>query len=209
MKKMMKTLMVGSLLLSSLAFGAESEGKNMMVRMRAINVMPQESGTPSVVGGKVKLNNESVPEIDISYFFNENLAVELILATATHEAMAYNTALKNLDLGDVSILPPTLLVQYHHQFGKLKPYVGAGVNYTFFYGEDPGVAKNVTYDDSFGYALQIGGDYEIAQDVYFNVDVKKIFLSTDVNVETYSNGSVSAKVDVDPYIIGLGVGLRF
>lgn len=209
MKQMMKTLMMGSLILSPFLASADAGEKNMMVRMRAINVMPQESGTPSVVGGKVKINNESVPEIDISYFFNENFALELILATATHEAMAYNTALKNLDLGDVSLLPPTLLAQYHHKFGKLKPYVGAGVNYTFFYGEDPGVAKNVTYDNSFGYAFQVGLDYEIGENVFFNVDVKKLYLSTDVNVETYSNGSVSAKVDIDPYIVGLGVGLRF
>lgn len=209
MKKMMKTLMLGSLILSPILANADMGSKNMMVRMRAINVMPQEKGTPSVVGGEVKLNNESVPELDISYFFNENFALELILATATHEAMAYKTSLNNLDLGDVSILPPTLLAQYHQQFGKFKPYLGAGINYTIFYGEDSGVAKKVTYEDAFGYAFQVGADYEIQDNVYLNFDVKKLFLSTDVNVETYSNGSVSAKVDVDPYIVGLGVGLRF
>lgn len=55
--------------------------------------MPDESGTPSVVKGDVKLNNASVPEIDFSYFFNKNFAMELILATTTHKASVQKSAL--------------------------------------------------------------------------------------------------------------------
>lgn len=205
MKIAVRSLLSGLLLFGTLNVYAG----DLMVRMRAINVMPDESGTPTVIGGSVKLNNESVPEVDFSYFFNQHFALELILATATHKASAYGTALNNLDLGDVSLLPPTLLAQYHHTFGNFKPYVGAGINYTFFYGEDPGVARTVSYDNSFGYAMQVGGDYKIAENTYVNFDIKKVMLSTDVHVDTYSNGSVDAKVDIDPWIIGLGVGFMF
>lgn len=205
MKTKLSALLISSVLLSSTAAFAD----NMMVRMRAINVMPDEKGTPSVVGGDVNLNNASVPELDFSYFFTKNFAMELILATTTHKASATKTALNNLDLGDVSLLPPTLLAQYHHEFGKFKPYVGAGLNYTIFYGEDPGVAREVTYDDSFGYAFQVGGDYQIGDNLYLNFDIKKIYLSTDVEVKTYANGNVTADVDIDPLIVGLGLGFRF
>lgn len=203
----MKKLLLSVVALSSLSAFATSQ--NMMMRMRAINIMPDEKGTPTVVGGEVKINNESVPEVDFSYFVNDSIAFELILATATHKTSAYNTSLKNLDLGDVSLLPPTLLVQYHHEMGNFKPYVGAGINYTLFYGKDTGVAKNVTYENSLGYALQVGGDYKVAENLYLNFDVKKIFLSTDVEVETYSNGTVKAEVDIDPYVVGLGFGFKF
>lgn len=203
----MKNLLLSVVALSSLS--AFATPQNMMMRMRAINIMPDEKGTPTVVGGEVKLNNESVPEVDFSYFVNDSIAFELILATATHKASAYNTSLKNLDLGDVSLLPPTLLVQYHYAMGNFKPYIGAGINYTLFYGKDTGVAKNVTYDNSLGYALQVGGDYKVAENLYLNFDVKKIFLSTDVEVETYSNGTVQAEVDIDPYVMGLGFGFKF
>lgn len=190
-------------------FSAQAMDKNMMVRMRTIAIMPDESGSPSVVGGKVKLTDDSVPEIDFSYFFNDRFALELILATAQHKASANKTSLNNLDLGEVSLLPPTLLAQYHHEFGKFKPYVGAGLNYTIFYNAEPGIARSVRYDNSLGYALQVGGDYEIADNIYLNFDIKKLYLSTNVEVNTYSNGTVTADVDINPWIVGLGIGTRF
>lgn len=205
----MKRIFKASLFLMTLIPSLQANAADMMVRMRAINVMPVESGSPSVIGGEVKLNNESVPEVDFTYFINESFAFELVLATASHEAQAYGTALNNLDLGDVTLLPPTLTAQYHMNLGKLKPYVGAGVNYTFFYGEEPGVAKSVSYENSFGWALQVGVDYQIKEDIYLNLDLKRIALSTDVHVETYSNGAVDAKVDIDPLIAGIGIGYRF
>jgi outer membrane protein len=207
MKRLLNLTTITALLFTFSLTTLASE--NMMVRMRAINVMPDESGTPTVIGGEVKLNNDSVPEIDFTYFINKNFAIELILATTTHKASAFNTSLNNLDLGDVSLLPPTLTAQYHHDFGNFKPYVGVGLNYTFFYGADYGVAKNVEYDNSLGYALQIGTDYKIGENLYLNVDIKKIYLSTDVKVDTYSNGSVTADVEINPYIVGLGLGFKF
>jgi outer membrane protein len=188
------------------AFAAD---KNWMMRVRGITVNPDESGTPTLIGGEAKLSNESVPEVDFSYFITNNFAVELILATTTHDVYVANSSLNGLDLGNVSLLPPTLLVQYHHQMNKFKPYVGVGINYTHFYGVKAGELKTVTYDDSFGYAFQLGGDYEIASDVYLNYDIKKVLLSTDLTATTYSNATVTADVDIDPWIVGLGIGYRF
>ena len=186
----------------------------MMVRMRGISITPVEDGHVSTIGGKVQIANASVPEVDFSYFFNENFALELILATATHKVGVHGTSVgsnSNIDLGSVSLLPPTLLAQYHRQYGKFKPYLGAGVNYTVFYGADQGsndAVKNVSYDNSFGYAFQVGTDYEIAQNTYINFDVKKLYLDTKATVKT-SLGTVTSDVDIDPWIIGLGIGYRF
>jgi outer membrane protein len=105
------------------------------------------------------------------------------------------------------VLPPTLLAQYHFMADKqFSPYVGAGLNYTVFYNVDPGAFTSVEYDNGFGYALQIGADYKLDEHWMLNADVKKIFLSTDVSV---NNGAVRANVDLDPWVIGLGVGYRF
>ena len=206
MKKTM--LFILAFLFTSFASAAE---KNMMVRLRGIAVNPDESGTPTVIGGSVALSNESVPEVDFSYFFNENLALELILATASHEAgvegNTNNTS--SIDLGTVSLLPPTLTFQYHFNAEKFKPYLGAGINYTHFYGVNNGGVKSVEYDDAFGYAFQVGTDYLIGDNLYLNFDVKKAFISTDVTVTTYTNTTVTADVDIDPWIVGIGIGTRF
>jgi len=205
----MKKLMCLLLLVSSIASAAE---KNWMMRFRGIMVNPDESGTPTVIGGNANLSNDAVPEVDFTYFFNKNFALELILATSTHTTTVVgatnNTAA--VDLGQVSLLPPTLTFQYHNELSKkVRGYVGAGINYTHFYGVKTGGVKSVDYDDSFGYAFQVGADYEIKKDVFINFDIKKVMLSTDLTATTYANTTVTADVDIDPWIVGMGVGYRF
>ncbi len=203
-----KTKVTSLIIASFISFTSYAKGDDMMVRMRTINIMPDEKGTTDVAGGSVHLQSESVPEVDFTYFITDSIGLELIAATANHSASVYNSSLGNLNLGEVSLLPPTLLVQYHHEFGNFKPYVGVGLNYTFFYGEDPGQFKGVSYDNSFGWEAQIGADYKVAERVYLNFDLKRIAISTDVTVD-YSGTIVKSDLDINPIVAGLGIGYRF
>ena len=123
---------------------------------------------------------------------------------------AVNTAVGDVDLGDIWLLPPTLTVQYHIlPDGKFRPYVGAGVNYTVFFNEDEGpVATAIDYDNAFGWALQAGFDVGLNDQWALNFDVKKLWLSTDVDVSALGT-VVSTEVDIDPWLIGFGVAYRF
>jgi outer membrane protein len=178
------------------------------VRLRALGVMPDASGTVTVAGvplaGSLSATDSLVPEIDFTYFFADHWAAELIAATTQHSVHQTTAG----DIGSVWLLPPTLTVQYHfNPEGTFRPYVGAGVNYTFFYSPRSPL-PGISYGDSFGWALQAGVDVPIGANGYFlNADVKKLFLSTDVSA---LGGLVRAKgVDLNPWIIGLGVGYRF
>lgn len=176
------------------------------VRLRLIDVVPQESSTVSI-GGEVTADNSLVPELDITYFWSKNFATELILATSKHNIGAVGTALGDVDLGHTWVLPPTLLAQYHfNPDGKLRPYLGAGINYTFFYSEDAGDLSTIDYDNGFGFALQGGIDIGLDDHWMLNADVKKIWLNTDVSI---NGGAVTADVDLDPWVFGLGFGYRF
>jgi len=180
-----------------------------LIRLRVIDVIPDENADIDVIGGDVKISDRIVPELDISYFFTENIAAELILATNSHDVSVSGTTLGEVDLGNVSLLPPTLTLQYHFApRASFRPYVGMGVNYTMFYDNDPGQAVSVNYDNSFGVALQAGADIPINDTYFFNVDVKKLFLSTDVTVDA-GVATVGADVDINPWIVGVGVGRRF
>lgn len=180
-----------------------------IIRLRAIDVIPDESADIDIIGGTAEISNQVVPELDISYFFSENIAAELILATNPHDVSVTGTTLGDVDLGDVTLLPPTLTLQYHFApRASFRPYVGAGVNYTMFYDNDPGQAISVNYDNGFGFALQAGADIPVNETYFFNVDVKKVFLSTDVTVDA-GVATVGADVGIDPWIIGVGVGRRF
>jgi len=210
-----KKCMAGAVVLASLAVPAAAqefkpkEAGDFLLRVRGIAVLPDEDSTVSVIGGDVDASNEYVPEIDISYFFTENIALELIAATTEHDMAANNTTLGNVDLGEVSLLPPTLTAQYHFMpKSRFSPYLGVGINYTLFYDEEAagGTVTAIEYDNSVGLALQAGMDYAISGNWSANLDVKKVWINTDVSI---NNGAIAADVDLDPWIIGVGIGYRF
>lgn len=204
-----KTLLVTSTLLTVFYASqvlAADEGK-WLVRGRVLDVIPVESGDISPIGGNAKISNDVVPEIDVSYFFSPNIAVELIAATSKHDVTAKSTSLGDVNAGDVWLLPPTLTLQYHFtQLKSIKPYVGAGINYTHFYNADSGDLNNAKYSDSVGPALQVGVDIPIKDHWYFNFDVKKLWIKTDAK---FNDGTIRSNVDINPWVVGTGIGYRF
>ncbi|MGB5821783.1 MAG: OmpW family outer membrane protein [Saonia sp.] len=202
--------------LSNLAYAQEElnttdDFSKWQIRLRGIAVVPDESATIETIGGDADISTAIVPELDITYFFTENWSAELILATAKHDVEAIDTAAGDIDLGHVWLLPPTLLGQYHFTGGDFVPYLGAGVNLTLFYGVDEGpVADDVDYDTAVGFAFQGGFDFMLDDKWFLNLDVKKLFLSTDATVNATSalGATVNADVDINPWIIGLGVGIK-
>lgn len=190
-----------------MGFKGKSAG-DILIRGRVVGVVPDEDVKSNSLGGEGKVDNDVIPELDFSYFVTDNIALELIAGTSKHD-VSWNTGAANLDLGSVRLLPPTLTLQYHFlSKERFSPYVGAGINYTFFYDSKSGQFQDVKYDDGFGYAFQAGFDYAISGPWSLNVDVKKIFLNTDVSVNTGA-GTVKADADLDPWLFGIGIGYRF
>jgi len=192
-----------------------NEFKRWQVRLKAVGVAPEESATIGIIGGDVAISNALIPELDFTYFFTENFAAELILGTAKHDVQAINTAAGDVNLGSVWLLPPTLTAQYHFYTSDkkvFKPYIGAGVNYTLFYNVKSGDVADVTYDNALGYAAQLGFDLMVDDTFFVNVDVKRLFLSTDVSVDASNLAPgliIPAEVDINPWLVGVGVGMKF
>ena len=197
---------------SDMAYAGENARENegpWLIRGRAIWVAPDEDASITAIGGTADIDDAVMPELDISYFFTDNIAAELILAVSPHDVAAVGTALGNVDLGDVWLLPPTLLLQYHFTpHAQFRPYAGAGINYTIFFNADAagGAVTNVDYDNALGWALQAGVDYDLGGGWLLNADLKKLFLSTDISL---NGGAIVADVDIDPWIFGVGFGYRF
>lgn len=191
----MKKILMAAALIAALPASALAD--NWMMRVRAIQVAPDVDTSPALPG--LDVSKEWVPEVDFTYFVSSNIGVELILGTARHEV-----TLGGASLGKLNHLPPTLTVQYHFDATpSIKPYVGAGVNYTRFYNVDlPGLSVD---RNSFGGALQAGVDIAITKNGYLNLDVKKIWIETDVK----AGGAKLTTLDIDPLVWGIGYGFRF
>jgi len=180
--------------------------ERFQVRARVIGVFADGDGRENVTGLNTDVEHAVTPELDVSYFFTNNIAAELIAATSKHKI----TAGPN-DIGDAWILPPTLTLQYHFTpDNKFSPYVGAGLNYSLFYGEDDGTGfNNLDVSGGIGYALQAGFDYWLSDNWGLNVDAKYIDLDVDVDVNLGATALSADNVGLNPWVLGAGVSYRF
>lgn len=178
-----------------------------LVRVRAVNIDPankSDAGGPlSLPGDAISVSSKVIPEVDISYFFTPNIAAELILTyPQEHDVSLAGTG----KIGTFKHLPPTLTVQYHFTpEAKFSPYVGAGVNYTRISNVNLLNGAADLDRNSFGLALQAGVDFKLDKNWSINLDVKKVQIRSDVT----AGGAKVTNVQVDPLLVGVGVGYRF
>lgn len=205
MKKLLLSIIVIAFIsINAIAQEDSNDFNRWQARLRVIAIIPDVDD--DLDAANVDVSTAVVPELDFTYFFDENWAAELILATAKHNVdVDLGTG---VDLGHVWILPPTLSLQYHFTGGTVKPYLGAGINYTFFYGIDEGDVDAMDYEDAVGFSMQGGLDFDLNDYWFLNVDLKKLLLKTDVEVDT-GEDIIPVEVDINPWIIGVGIGVKF
>lgn len=216
---------------------AHAEAGDWVVRVRALNVAPNERsdlgkdvnklglGTLMSADAELKVSDKVIPELDISYYFTKHIAAELILATGTRHNVRINddtlaTTLGDQDLGSVNLLPPTLTAQWHFNPDQMiDPYIGAGINYTLFMDKKLSVNKGAltgykikTDSDSWGWALQAGVDINLDDGWLLNADIKYATIDTTVKLKGAATGNAWAKIDdldINPWVIGFGIGKKF
>lgn len=214
MKKIALALCAGAALASSAAMAAQGD---ILARFRVINVNPDVKTTGLLASPlSAGVQDDTIPELDFTYMITNNVGAELILGTSRHSVTANRTALGggNGSIGKVSVLPPTLTLQYHfNPEGAIRPYVGAGLNYTRFYragGLSTEVGGVSIKKNSFGPALQVGMDVPVAKNVFLNVDLKKIWIDTKATGNSGAiNGVSLGKLEINPLVFGVGVGMKF
>lgn len=234
---MKKSLLVLAIAAAFAPVLAHAEAGDWVVRARAVNISPNEdsslgktvnknigAGTMSP-GAELAVDNNWIPEFDISYYITKNIAAELILAVGTRHDVSVKGdsvgAVGNQDLGSVNLLPPTLTLQWHFNPDQMiDPYVGAGINYTNFLDKKLKFEKGALIgntikleSDSWGYALQAGVDVNLKDGWLINADVKYVTIDTDVKTRNGANNTGAwtkiDELDINPWVFGLGIGKKF
>jgi outer membrane protein len=209
-------LWIGAVALLVMAAGAvpaqagDSNG-NFQVKLGVTGVIFDDhtksltnNGNP-IVGAAAETNDNVIPTLMLTYFLNQNWAVELFCCFDQVNVTGTGT-LAGTKLASTWAFPPILTLQYHFtHFGPIKPYVGAGVEWIHYFKESSNLGGSVNFDDSWGFALQGGADYDLGQGWSLGLDVKKVWENTQL---TYSNGIV-AKHDLDPLFVTANLGYRF
>ncbi|QWD64827.1 OmpW family protein [Polynucleobacter sp. MWH-UH2A] len=202
--------------LAPIAAQAQAQENPWMLRVRAAYLDFQNgqsnnanSQNLGVAAQNIRAQKEWIPEFDITYFFTKNIAAELVL-TYPQNVNIYSN-LNGQKSGTITALPPSLLAQYHFtDLGAVKPYIGAGVNYTIFgnTGNFGGINNALTVgNSSFGFAGQVGLDYMFDKNWGMNLDVKYITMNTKVN--SASTGQNIGTLTLNPWVPAVGVTYKF
>lgn len=212
----MKKLAVAALVLSTLTAGsawAHEQGE-FFIRAGSATVRPNEGakGTLGHLHG-FNVDNNTQLGLTFTYMATDNIGIELLAATPFRHKIGTGAT---GNIAKAHDLPPTLMAQWY--FGdastKLRPYIGAGVNYTTFWGEkfnDTGKEaglSNLSMKDSWGLAGQVGMDYLINRDWLINASVW--YMDIDTKARYNMNGvHHSDKVRIDPWVFMFSAGYRF
>lgn len=183
-----------------LAYGAG----DFFTRVGVAKVEPK-SDNGSLAGGAfaVDVQDKTDFAFTLGYRFHDKMGIELLAALP----FEHDIALNDDNLASTKHLPPTLTLQYYPLGGtdaRVQPYVGAGINYTFFSDEELAIGE-LELDDSWGAAAQVGIDLLIDENWALNAAAWYIDIDTDATI----NGAAAGTVEIDPLVVMAGLSYRF
>jgi len=176
------------------------------------NVAPKSNngtlvGTP--LGDlKIDVGNNARPTITAEYFLKDNLGVEVLAS------LPFQHDIKVVGVGKVGStkhLPPTVSLQYHFGTGKVRPFVGAGVNYTRFFSTKsagPIAGARLDLSDSWGLAAHLGIDFKVSDKGALRIDYRFIDIDTKVKLNGANLGAPNT-VHIDPSVYGVAYVYSF
>lgn len=205
--KMLKGMLAATLAGGLLAGTAQAyEAGDWLGRVGVWGVFPKSDNLNLGPGADLNVDDGYSLGFNFTYMATPNLGLELILALPfSHDVKLSGAG----DVADTKHLPPTLFAQYHFMpQSNFRPYVGLGLNYTMFFDEGTKGAlagKKLKLKDSIGLAGQVGIDIDVAPNWFVNAEVSYMDIDTKAKVDGASIGTV----EIDPWVVGLNVGMRF
>ncbi|MFT3666828.1 OmpW/AlkL family protein [Piscinibacter sp.] len=143
--------------------------------------------------------------------FTPEIGVELIIGVPPKiKAKATGTvAFLGDDILSARNVAPTLIVNYH--FGsegdRLRPYLGAGINYTKFTSVKSKLASNVKMSDSTGLVVQAGVDYAFDKNWGLFASVARV--DTKSKLVAAGTTVLTTEIDFRPVTYAVGLSYRF
>ncbi|GIU24782.1 outer membrane protein OmpW [Shewanella schlegeliana] len=212
-KKIVSSLIATALLTTGFTSSALAhQAGDIIVRAGVAVVAPNESSQDVLGLGEFGVEDNTQLGLNFGYMLTDNIGIELLAATP----FSHDITLGELGkIAETKHLPPTLVAQYY--FGdaqsKLRPYIGAGVNFTNFFDNEftndlNGALTDLSMSNSWGLAAQVGLDYQINDSWLVNASVWYAQISTDVKFN-FVGDAQKVETDIDPWVYMISVGYTF
>lgn len=198
---------------------------DIIARVGAVNVNPNDSSSNINVGGSdlgidVSVDDDTQMGLNFAYFLTDRVNLEVLAATPFTHDVDFGVADPlgtGTQLGEVTHLPPTISINYYFNdpASAFQPYVGLGVNYTVFFDEEFTGANeaagldDLSLDDSFGLAAQLGLDYMLNDKWFLNGSIRYIDIDTEASFRLNGTKGEVRKIEIDPLVSMISVGYRF
>lgn len=214
-KPVCRKLALGVAVVGALALGgggALAAGGDWIVRVGPAHVSPNDdSGELSgVAGAEVSVDSATSLGITVTWMANEQVGIGVLGAWPFRHDIQGAGALAGAGrIAEVKHLPPTVTLQYHlNPAAGIRPYVGAGINYTTFFSEKThGLGgASISLDDSWGWAIEAGVDIDVGRDWFASAQLWYLAIDTTAKL---GDGLGDIAVDIDPWVAMIGAGRRF
>lgn len=233
--KVASTLLKASLaaaLIAAPAFASAYEKGDWIFRVGAATVAPDgdsdliiiPTDPATVLPNGVDVDDDTQLGLTLSYMFADKWSVELLASTPFEHDIELADA--PVAAGSTKHLPPTVTINWYPRGGEegWQPFIGAGLNYTYFWdeqvdgelegalgdilGADGPVPANLSLSDSWGVALRAGFDYPINEKWAVTASMYWINIETEATLATAA-GDVQWDVAIDPFVWKFGVAYTF
>ena len=206
-----RSTLAAALALAAMPAFAQSAG-HWTVGIGAHNVAPKSDNgtlTATPLGNlSMDVGSNARPTVTAEYFIKDNLGIEVLAALPfQHDIDVVGVG----KVGSTKHLPPTVSLQYHFGQGKVRPFVGVGVNYTLFFSTDsdgPIAGTDLDLSNSWGLAGHLGIDFQVSEKGAIRVDYRKIDIDTKVKLNGANLGT-SNTVNIDPSVYGVAYVFQF
>ncbi|CAN0625295.1 outer membrane protein [Burkholderia multivorans] len=199
--------------------GAQTRGSTEL-SVGWLHIMPQGNADPlTVVNAGGMPINQPIPQsgahpgtsdavgLTIEHYLTDHVGVALLAGSPFREELIGDGSFRKYGvLGTTRPMPPAVEVRYHFfsADAKLRPYVGLGVNYTWFtqtrvtngafvadsYG--PGGSARATLSPSWNPVFEVGARYAVAK--HWSLGVALAYVPVESNLTAYGTTANGVQV---------------
>lgn len=202
---LLRTSLALALALATVPSLAQDAGR-WTLGIGAHNVAPKSGNgtlTATPLGNlEMDVGSSARPTITAEYFIRNNLGIEVLAALPFQHDIGVVGVGK---VGSTRQLPPTVSLQYHFGEGKVRPFLGLGLNYTTFFDTDSQGAiagADLDLSDSWGLAGHAGIDFQLGEKGAIRIDYRMIDIDTRVKLNGANLGARNT-VNIDPSVYGI------
>ena len=170
----------------------------------------EPTGNATLDGAEAEFAGDGAPTLGASYYINDNIAIEAWGAADKFQHRVTTAA--DGKVATVASQPYALSAQYHFREGgeTIRPFVGLGYYQSNFSEEDqddigPYADHHIGIESPEGPMATVGVDLNITEHVFARADARYLHGNADIAVD----GVEAGEAELDPVVIGVGIGARF